>query len=258
VIISYRKLVKALEFYRSRGFGYIDVPWIVGDESYGVTKPANSRDFSTFAGNLVASGEQSFLDKMLAGKMPYGRSACITPCFRDELVQDQFHLQYFMKVELIYFGKEERLARELDTMIEHARQFFSQYLGLENIQRVETPEGVDLMSQGIELGSYGIRRYKNYAWVYGTGCAEQRLSQVIRASKINNLRWNLGVLDGKPIWRMNLENEIGAFVVQEDQGWRYEAWCLQTNNMIFSKTGNNLEECKEIVEGCIRGELCVI
>jgi hypothetical protein len=33
--------------------------------------------------------------------------------------------------------------------------------------------------KGYELGSYGIRKYKNlFQWVYGTGCAEPRLSIV--------------------------------------------------------------------------------
>jgi len=33
---------------------------------------------------------------------------------------------------------------------------------------------------GVELGSYGIRECKFLKWIYGTGCAEPRLSQVIK------------------------------------------------------------------------------
>jgi hypothetical protein len=38
----------------------------------------------------------------------------------------------------------------------------------------------DLICKGIELGSYGIRKYNNHKWIYATGVAEPRLSQVCK------------------------------------------------------------------------------
>ncbi len=38
----------------------------------------------------------------------------------------------------------------------------------------------DLNYKGIELGSYGTRKYKDINWVFGTGLAEPRLSKVLK------------------------------------------------------------------------------
>ena len=37
----------------------------------------------------------------------------------------------------------------------------------------------DIDYHGIELGSYGIRHCQFLNWIYGTGCAEPRLSKVM-------------------------------------------------------------------------------
>lgn len=48
------------------------------------------------------------------------------------------------------------------------------------ITKVEIDEfSYDLEINNIEVGSYGIRQYKNLFWVYGTGLAEPRFSQAI-------------------------------------------------------------------------------
>lgn len=41
---------------------------------------------------------------------------------------------------------------------------------------VGTTDGYDITYKGIELGSYGMRKCEFLEWVYGTGCAEPRLS----------------------------------------------------------------------------------
>jgi len=38
----------------------------------------------------------------------------------------------------------------------------------------------DLMYNDNELGSYGIRKHMNMSWIYGTGCAEPRLSFTVK------------------------------------------------------------------------------
>lgn len=68
-------------------------------------------------------------------------------------------------------------------------------------------------------------------------------------------KWEPDILDGKVIWRIEVPDEFGAFVLQRDDGrWRHEAWCLRSLNMIYSEIGNDLEECKKLVEQCMRGE----
>jgi hypothetical protein len=47
------------------------------------------------------------------------------------------------------------------------------------IETVDTPVGRDINFNGIEVGSYGIREFEGFKWVYGTGAAEPRLSQAI-------------------------------------------------------------------------------
>lgn len=184
-MIDYTLLAAALEHYKWLGYSPLDVPWFVSVESIEVTRPPESRLFETFAGCLVASGEQSFIEMMEQGTLPLGKSVCITPCFRDESELDEVRQQYFMKVELIdYMPEDLEVAKSQMEM--HALGFLSRYVevGLERIfqERDGKAEyiGTDIMSNGLELGSYGCREYKNHKWVYGTGCAEPRLSYAIK------------------------------------------------------------------------------
>jgi hypothetical protein len=39
-----------------------------------------------------------------------------------------------------------------------------------------TDDCMDLTINGIEVGSYGKREFKNIKWIYGTGLAEPRFS----------------------------------------------------------------------------------
>ena len=48
-----------------------------------------------------------------------------------------------------------------------------------SVDVVPTKEGYDLMINGIEVGSYGLRMGNGYEWVYGTGLAEPRFSVAI-------------------------------------------------------------------------------
>lgn len=177
--IDYLKIANAVEYYKLWGFKEFHAPWIVGKEAYSATKPSEKkRDFETFAGNLVASGEQSFVEMMIAGKLPRGKLLCVTPCFRDDRVS-RYNQKYFMKVELIYTGKD--LAYELADFLVLAKHFFSTYIE-KNVRIERTREGFDILGDGIELGSYGIRELGPSKWVYGTGCAEPRLSLAIQSS----------------------------------------------------------------------------
>ena len=62
--IDYEKITAAIYHYETKNFKYMEVPWFVSKESMQITAPAEAKLFSTFAGELVASGEQSFLHKL--------------------------------------------------------------------------------------------------------------------------------------------------------------------------------------------------
>lgn len=186
ISIDYKILSDALEYYK-QFYCFIDANWTASKEAINATKSANLKDFDTHIGKLVGSGEQSFIDLMLDNKiLPMTRYCCITPCFRDEPIIDEEKQHYFMKIELISCIYPNTILKnstlkELDNMIGIACGFFAKYLP---IKTIKTPEGTDIQSgSGIELGSYGIRsrliKDKNIAWIYGTGCAEPRLSYAI-------------------------------------------------------------------------------
>lgn len=192
-MIDYNKIGFAVDFYNGVGFKYIDVPWIVSEASVAATAPVGVRMFNTFAGELVASGEQSFIEirKKLMGATGFpALFQCVTPCFRDEPVNDDLHLQYFMKNELIAVchpthDKNHIPWAAIDFLIRNALAFFKKFIKEhDEIKVFSTPQensvvNTDILINGIEVGSYGYRHYEDFCWVYGTGIAEPRFSQAI-------------------------------------------------------------------------------
>lgn len=172
--IDYRKVAAALDYYWRLGYEYIDVPWLVSSKSMAITSPPDAKLFETFAGCCVASGEQSLLE-MRGQLIPGKRYVCATPCYRDD-PPDKLHRQTFFKVELMT-AQPENAEYELVETLEAAAGFFRQY---GRPVRKSAPGGIDLEINGVEVGSYGIRSYKDFRWVYGTGCAEPRLSQALQ------------------------------------------------------------------------------
>lgn len=176
-MIDYLKLATALNFYKQRGFKQVEAPWIISNTAMYITAP--SRESVVHAeefGPLVASGEQSFLQMVIRKDLQPGRYVACTPCFRNEPVIDELHHDYFMKVELFVNDVVDQW--QLMKIICDAHEFFNTYTDSEV---VKTDIGYDIMSKGIELGSYGIREHKlTGPWIYGTGCAEPRLSTVMR------------------------------------------------------------------------------
>ena len=139
-----------------------------------ITKPENVSNWEISNKNkvLVGSGEQGFLYLYLKGFLPKGKFSTITPCFRDEKF-DETHTKYFMKNELII--TDDVTEESLECIISEAKQFFEKELE-STIDTIKTEDGYDLMCGGIELGSYGIRSCDYLDWIYGTGCAEPRMS----------------------------------------------------------------------------------
>jgi len=198
IMIDYRIISEAIEFYGERGYTEVDVPWVVKEEPYYATKPPGVNDivantvpgrehaYDVFAksfppspirGFLPASGEQAFIQMLLDGQSKwFGKAFCITPCFRYEYEYNYLQKPWFLKLELI--TTEDTYSG----LMADAADFFSGYLDTEV---VSTFVGNDLVSAKtkIELGSYGKRKYKDLVWYYGTGVAEPRLSMAINEER---------------------------------------------------------------------------
>jgi hypothetical protein len=179
-MINYNVIADSVTFYESVGFARVESPWTVSSQIANITKPFGATNFSILEKNkvLVASGEQSFLCMYNKGFLPKGMFQTVTPCFRDEQF-DSLHTKYFIKNELI---KTDIVTKDaLQTVLKLAVDFFSKYLPSKYLDIVYLKDGsYDIMYEGIELGSYGIRRCDFLNWIYGTGVAEPRLSMVLK------------------------------------------------------------------------------
>lgn len=187
-MINYQNLHESTIFYEKLGFKRIESPWTVTQDVSKITKPKGKIDWEIKHNNkvLVASAEQSFLYLYLKGFLPMGRFQSITPCFRYETF-DRLHTKYFMKNELIVTNDVSE--KMLMSVIKCAQEFFCRILNVPyspvdcQVEIVITEafenkdlKSADLVYKGIELGSYGIRSCEYLTWIYGTGCAEPRLS----------------------------------------------------------------------------------
>lgn len=172
----------AVDFYTKEGFEYYELPWHVSRETHSLI--SQKRAHETFDGCLVGSAEQSFVQIMLDGNFPSVHGIGVTPCFRDD-TPGKLHKREFMKVELFIGGRRENFDIEgdginfpqlwLDQVIRSAKFFFDS-IDTQELKRVQTEDGWDMTSNGIEIGSYGVRRSPTHIWVYGTGLAEPRWS----------------------------------------------------------------------------------
>lgn len=185
--IDWGRIARAVDFYKSKGFSYVEVPWMVDDRFVQVTYPDDCPQescFQTPKGTLVGSAEQSFLAFVSGGYGEYGskKLVAVTPCFRDHQPDDEFHQPWFMKVELY----SEELYFRADELMRLAGEFFvSEGVSL---TLEETEIGFDWKVGDIEIGSYGNRLWSNtkhnkIAWSYGTGLAEPRFSQALDKQK---------------------------------------------------------------------------
>lgn len=174
--INWSRLISALNFYNANGWKHIDLEWIVDSEISSITKPSLKKSFFLEEKELVASGEQSFIQLMKEGKLIPGKYCGITPCFRDDQ-EDYLHSKYFMKVELINTVNVDN--KSLMEIIDCAKNFFSNFLEVKVVKLEDYLYDIVDAKTGFELGSYGIREYDNLKWVFGTGLAEPRLSKVL-------------------------------------------------------------------------------
>lgn len=195
--IDWGRIARAIAFYENLGYKKIDVPWLVDPVYRELTYP-HENAFQTPKGDLVGSAEQSFLKLAFEGKIqtknylwgsrpnekkePAGRYVACTPCFRDHQPEDDLHQLYFMKVELfepIFYGAKFGYEDFKPTkLFLDAGKFFASEGAIPESE--QTDEGIDWTVGGIEVGSYGLRAYDGFSWLYGTGLAEPRFSQALK------------------------------------------------------------------------------
>lgn len=186
-MIDYSIIDKSIGYYEGCDFRRIEAPWTVSPAVNNITKPDSAQDYVIqHTGKcLVGSGEQSFLYLYLKDFLPKGKFQTITPCFRDELF-DWTHSKYFIKNELI---DTLRVTDEsLLQMVEQARRFFGKYFKKKDLRVTTTSKvsmDIEVNVDGVwyELGSYGIRSCEFLEWIYGTACAEPRLSKLYKRYK---------------------------------------------------------------------------
>lgn len=180
-MIDYRKLADSIEFFEKLGFQRTDQPWWVSKEILDITTPPDVHDIYYLENNrkcLVASGEQSFLYTANKGRLPPGKYQTTTPCFRDESI-GILNRKCFMKTELIITDLVTE--ENLDKLIKQALSFFATQVPDKSLLKVvTTDQGYDINYGEIELGSYGIRECPFLKWIYGTACAEPRLTRAIK------------------------------------------------------------------------------
>lgn len=183
-MINYNIIAQSIEFYEKKGFIRLEAPWWVSKDIMSITAPLNhENDYFVSTNNkfLVASGEQSFLYMASKGRLLEGKFQTVTPCFRNESI-GRFSKKCFLKNELIITGKvNEHILNEL---INTSLLFFKTIIPTkmhDHIKIIKTNEGYDINLGNIEIGSYGIRECEILKWIYGTGCAEPRLTRAIMA-----------------------------------------------------------------------------
>lgn len=181
------RLARCLAYWQREGCQYVALPWLAPARYTDATKPpcVSTPDLVTPYGNLLASGEQAFLMLADQGRLQGSRFVGWTPCFREEAFDETHHF-YFTKVEVFVRCSSEQAMPTLLELVAHARAWLrSEVLhaggDLQDLSTVcVAPDQFDLELRGVEVGSYGIRQFAGFCYVYGTGCAEPRFTQALR------------------------------------------------------------------------------
>lgn len=189
--INWDIIAKAVSYYQSLGFKYIETPWHVDHEVAMVTCPHTNNlidvDRARVKNNnrmikqsLVGSAEQGFLQLLQNGELDAVNYVSAGPCFRREHVYDDLHQPQFFKVEVFVKCSDSKQAQfAANELIFKAKKFMQDQSG-QAIEVVDSGHGWDLELNGVELGSYGYRCAQGYGcWAYGTGVAEPRFSTVV-------------------------------------------------------------------------------
>ncbi len=177
-MINYKLINDSIDYYQNIGFERIETPWLITEAVDSITRPKNVEPFIVQAKkkNLIASGEQAFLYLYLKEYLPKGKFQTVTPCFRNDSF-DFTHTKYFIKNELIQ--TIDVTHKELSKIVDSALEFYQQFFTTKLLVVSNDTNGLDIMLDDYELGSYGIRECNFLKWIYGTACAEPRTSKLI-------------------------------------------------------------------------------
>lgn len=182
--IDYDLLGRAVKMYEGLGYTQVEVPWWVSREVIMATAPDEDCIFSLGGDrDLIGSAEQGFLaiwDTLSVGH-PY---MAVSPCFRAGDVKPPYNQETFMKLELIIRCGDRYLESHFRTITFDAKTVFGLLGSRVATDRVGRHDDDDVQwdytHNGVEIGSYGVRKFRGEYYVYGTGIALPRFSQSFR------------------------------------------------------------------------------
>lgn len=200
--IDYKLIGEAVEFYKSYGYEYIELDWMVDPQCGYATYAKEGAQYRTqsskgFAKHLVGSAEQGFIQAVKDGKVEWDKKyVSVTPCFRRGDI-GPVNNEWFMKVELNAVSDHDENIHEV--MLDHAWKFFAWNGGVLDDMKLykETPNSPnsDIVHVyhsedwgWLELGSYGYREVpflarqlqKDKVLIhYGTGLALPRFQLIL-------------------------------------------------------------------------------
>lgn len=178
-------LIKAMDFFSKKGYVPVSVPMIAGFDAIEMTLPDGLPVYSVKGkeslGAYVGSAEQSFIQMIIDGNLPFGKYMALTPCVRYEEEFDDIHFPIFMKLELVDYASATDLRD--DVIIGDVLRFLINNINQNpDVVDIETDgaHSKDIEYNGIEYGSYGKRRIGHFGVLhYGTGVAFPRASHII-------------------------------------------------------------------------------
>jgi hypothetical protein len=179
--INWRLLAQSQQYYTNLGYEYCETPYALPELYSAKTKPHNDPSFILSHGffenqphELVGSAEQGFIYLWLTQQLPNKKLCSITPCFRTENYNSTTHLPWFMKCELFHLSDS---LEDCHLMIQDAWNFYIQHTNENSLTLIQTSdESWDINLYDIEIASFGIRRFSEGAFIYGTGLALPRFS----------------------------------------------------------------------------------
>ena len=186
--IDYNLLNKAIKYFSKKGFKQIEVPWRVSREAIDGTFDSRV-SFKSDDKFLIGSAEQGFLELYLQNKLTSNQLMSVSPCFRNEL-EDYLHQQEFIKLELIYFSnyKIDKDEIQYHYIRDCVINFIIKKLKIKTsdivILKTNDSNSIyseDILINGIEYGSYGIRQFQDKYYIYGTGIALTRASKILKS-----------------------------------------------------------------------------
>lgn len=168
--IDCKLLLDAMNYYQELGYKPLTAPMLVDKDVVEITLPAEVKAKEHLGLYYVGSAEQSFFQLIKNGFKPKESYMMITPCERSEKESEQ-HLNIFLKLELISMTKTYK------DIVKDVLGFYKQQGFKPTV--LNTNVGQDININGIEVGSYGNRKYLMNDITYGTGLALPRISYAL-------------------------------------------------------------------------------